>query len=147
MISFLPVNGTGQPKRRGRARGWLLRGLVGAVLLVLGCDNSSTTGPKATGLIIQAQQLVSGGGGCRLKVILENRVGTDLSGEVVYKLLDGRGVVIGSAAVFPVVPDGETRSATSDFLLAGPGGRRLGCPEIASLQIDPTRTTVPIAST
>ena len=116
------------------------------MLLALGCHSSSTTGPRANGLSIEAQQLIQGGSECRLKVTLKNRFGSDLSGQLVYHLLDGRKATIGSATVFPVVPDGERRFATSGPLLASADGHRLACSEIASVQIDFASTTVPIAT-
>jgi hypothetical protein len=118
----------------------------GALFLALGCHSSSTTGPKANGLTVEAQQLIQDGSGCRLKVTLKNRSGSDLSGALVYHLLDGQKATIGSATVFPVVPDGERRFATSAPLLASADGHRLACSDIASLQIDSASTTVPIAT-
>jgi len=131
----------------GRAAVGLRRAFLGSMLfLALGCGKSSTTGPKAAGLIIETQQLIPDGGGCRLKVTLKNRVGSDISGEIVYSLVDARGAAIGTTIVFPIVPDNETKSATSDLLLAATDGHRLACSEIVSLQIDPTLSTVPLAS-
>ena len=123
----------------------LRRGMIGAILLLtLGCGSDSTTGPKASGLVIVAQVLIPGSGGCRLQVTLRNRTGTDISGTLVYTLFDSLKTVIGSATVFPVVPDNTTRLATSDFLKAGADGHKLACSEIATFTVDPSQTTVPI---
>jgi len=120
-------------------------GLLGAMLgLPLGCGNDSTTGPKEPGLLIDAQALVPSDRGCRLKATLRNRTGADLSGQLIYNLLDAQGNVIGSATVFPVVPDDTTRFATSDLLVSSVDGHRLTCSEIALLQVDASRTTVPV---
>jgi hypothetical protein len=121
--------------------------LGGALLLGLGCgSSSSTTGPRPAGLIIEALQLLPDGGECRLNVILKNRVGTDIGGDIVYNLVGAEMATIGTATVFPFVRDGETRSATSDILRATTDGHRLACSEIVSLQINPTLTSVPLAS-
>ena len=133
---------------RSAGLGALLRGVLvgGVLLLALGCGRDSTTGPTAAGLIIDAQELVTGDGGCRLRVTLRNRMGSDISGTLVYALFDGHKTGIGSAKVEPVVPDATTRFATSDLLLASADGHRLACSEIASFTIDPAKTTVPIAT-
>jgi hypothetical protein len=125
---------------------WSRSGVVGAALLLtLGCDNS-TTGPKTNGLTIVAQELVPDGSACRLKVTLTNHTGSDLSGQLVYKLLDAQKTLIGVATVFPTVPDGSQRFATSDFLVAIKDGHQLRCSDIATFQIDPLTSTVPIAT-
>ena len=122
-------------------------GIVGMMLLLgLGCQDNSTTGPKASGLIIESQELTPSGGSCRLKVILVNHTGADLNGQIAYQLLDAQKNIIGSATVFPNVPDGTRRSATSDFLLAGTDGHRLACADIVAVQLLPVGTTLPIAS-
>jgi hypothetical protein len=123
---------------------------VAAFLLCLaaglaGCDNEGTTGPRTSGLTIVTQELVADGGGCRLRVTLQNRTGTDVSGILVFNLVGATGTTIGSGAVFPLVPDGETRLATSDVLVATPGGRQLACSEIPTVRVDRTRSNVPVA--
>ena len=125
---------------------WSRAGVVGAVLLLtLGCEDNSTTGPKSNGLTIEAQELVTSSSGCRLKVTLSNHSGQDLSGLLAYQLLGAQKTVIGTARVFPTVPDGTRRTATSDFLQAV-GGRGLVCSEIAAVQLAPVGSTVPIAT-
>jgi hypothetical protein len=116
-----------------------------ALLLILGCEDNSTTGPRSKGLTIEAQELIPSGGVCRLKVTLSNRTGSDLSGRVGYQLLDAQKTVIGGVFVFPNVPDGSQRTATSDFLKAT-DGHLLACSEIAALEILPGDSTVPIAT-
>ena len=121
--------------------------MVGALLLLpLGCDDNSTSGPKTHGLTIEAQELVPSSSGCRLKVTFTNHTGADLSGQVVYKLLTANKLLIGTATVFPTVPDGARRFATSDFLVGILDRHRLACSEVATLQIDPLTSTVPIAT-
>jgi hypothetical protein len=121
--------------------------VVGAILLLaLGCEDNSTTGPKSNGLSIQAQELIQGGAACRLKVTLDNRTGADLSGQLVFQLLDAKKAVIGTAVVFPTVPDGTRRTATSDFLKASSDGHPLACAEIVAVQLAPVGSTVPLAS-
>ena len=121
--------------------------MVGAILLLaLGCEDNSTTGPKTNGLTVQAQELIQAGSFCRLKVTLDNRTGADLSGQLVYQLLDAKKAVIGTAVVFPTVPDGTHRTATSDFLLASSDGHRLACAEIVAVQLAPVGSTVPLAT-
>jgi hypothetical protein len=112
---------------------------------LVGCDDDGTTGPRSTGLTIAAQELVVDGSGCRLRVTLQNHTGAGVIGILVFDLVGGAGTSIGSAAVFPSVPDGETRLATSAPLVATPGARPLGCSEIASVRVDPTRSNVPVA--
>jgi hypothetical protein len=132
----------------GRVGGvWPGAGILGAALLLtLGCNDNSTTGPKTNGLTIDAQELLASGSGCKLKVTFSNRTGADLSGQLGFTLLDATKMAIGTAVVFPTVPDGTHRSATSDFLLADADGHRLVCPEIATVQLDPNGATVPVAT-
>ncbi len=127
-----------------------MRGLrwsfIGAALaLALGCGSNATTGPRQPGLTVDAQELIPGDGGCRLRATLRNRTGADLSGQLVYNLLDAARSIIGSATVFPVVPDNTTRFATSDLLVSSVDGHRLACTEIAFVQINTESTTVPLA--
>jgi hypothetical protein len=120
--------------------------LAGVVAGLSGCDSDGgTTGPLASGLTIVSQDLVADGGGCRLRVRVQNLTGANVAGIMVFALVDAAGATIGSAAVFPIVPDGETRFATSDLLVATPGNRQLGCSEIPTVRVDPERSTVPIA--
>ena len=148
MISFLPVKGTGRGDAGGRPRGrWSWAGVLGAMLLLaLGCEDNSTTGPKSNGLTIQDQELIEGGAACRLKVTLTNRTGADLSGQLAFQLLNAQKVVIGTAVVFPTVPDGTRRTATSDFLRASSDGHPLACAEIVAIQLTPVGSTVPLAT-
>jgi hypothetical protein len=145
MISFLAVRRTG---RRIAGRGaaiWPSAGILGtALLLTLGCEDNSTTGPKANGLIVESQELTPSGGSCKLKVTLVNHTGADLSGQIAYQLLDAQKNIIGAATVFPTVPDGTRRTATSDFLLADSDGHRLACADIVAVQLLPVGTSVPI---
>jgi hypothetical protein len=119
-------------------------GIVAVVLLLaIGCDNS-TTGPKTNGLTIESLDLESSSSGCKLKVTLSNHTGTDLSGQLGYNFLDAQKNVIAGIFVFPNVPDGSRRTATSDFITGG-DGHRLVCSEIASMEIVDSGNTVPIA--
>jgi hypothetical protein len=148
MISFLPVKGTGRGDAGRRPRGrWSWTGVVGAILLLaLGCEDNSTTGPRSNGLTIEDQELIEGGAACRLRVTISNRTGSDLSGQLAYQLLNAQKVVIGTAVVFPTVPDGTRRTATSDFLRASSDGHPLACAEIVAVQLAPVGSTVPLAS-
>jgi len=114
------------------------------LLLTLGCEDNSTTGPKKNGLTIESQELIASGSGCRLKVTLSNHFGSDVSGQLAYQFLNAQKVVIGAAVVFPTVPDGTRRTATSDFL-RGTDGHTLLCDEIVAVQLAPVGSTVPIA--
>ena len=148
MISFLPVGWTGQGAAGwGPAFRWSRTAVAGAILLLtLGCEDNSTTGPKSNGLTIEAQELIPSGSGCRLRVTLSNHTGADLSGQIAYQLLSAQKVVIGAAVVFPTVPDGTRRTATSDFLRASSDAHPLACAEIATIQQTPLGSTVPIAT-
>ena len=114
------------------------------LLLTLGCEDNSTTGPKSSGLTIESEELLPSSSGCRLKVTLSNRTGSDLSGQIAYQFLDAQKTVIGAAVVFPNVPDGTRRTATSDFLQASSDGHRLACADIVAVQLLPVGTTVPV---
>jgi len=146
MISSLAVSRTGRSVSGDRGGAWARAGVVAAVLLLtLGCEDNSTTGPKSNGVTIEAQELITSGSGCRLKVTLSNRTGADLSGQLAYQLLNAQKSVIGTATVFPTVPDGTRRTATSDFL-RGSDGHSLVCAEIVAVQLAPVGSTVPIAT-
>ena len=116
------------------------------LLLSFGCENNSTTGPKASGLTIESLELIPSGTGCKLKVSLANHTGTDLSGQIAYQFLDAQKNIIGGATVFPNVPDATHRTATSDFLEASSDGHPLACADIVSIELLPVGTTVPIAT-
>jgi hypothetical protein len=119
---------------------------MGAVLLLgLGCNDNSTTGPKTAGLTILSQELIPSDSGCKLKLTLTNHTGSDLSGQITYSILNAKNTIIGTAIVFPDVPDGAQRTATSDFLVTTIGGLRLTCADVVTLQLLPIGTTVPIA--
>ena len=132
----------------GRAgAAWTRAGIVGVVLLLgLGCQDNSTTGPKTNGLTIESRELIPSGSGCKLKLTLVNHTGSDQSGQITYQILNAKKTIIGTAVVFPAVPDGARRTATSDFLVTTPGGLRLTCADIVTLQVLPSGTTVPIAA-
>jgi hypothetical protein len=126
--------------RRGLAA---LLGCVAAVGLA-GCEGDDATGPPTEGLAILVQELTVDGGGCRLKVTVQNQTGSDQAGIMVFNLVGTAGTSIGSGAVFPAVPNGTTRLATSDLLVATPGNRQLACSEIAAATVDKARSNVPI---
>ena len=133
----------------GRAGGpWTRAAIVGAVMLLgAGCEDNSTTGPKTAGLTVESLDLTpSGSGGCKIKVTLVNHTGSDLSGQIAYQLLNAQKTIIGSAIVFPNVPDGTRRTATSDFLKSSTDGHPLACADVVAIQLLPVGTTVGIAS-